>query len=117
MMGGQHSSSQGIGLAVAAVNRTVSASTASTPATPLTKPFADEVSVFARATLKTTSALVKGLPSWKVTPRRSSISQVSGSSRFQLTASPGSSRPCQSYSVRYSKTSSWTQIVNSSSWP
>ena len=93
MMGSQPTSSQGIGLEFAAVNRTVSASTASTPAMLLTVPLCVEVSALARSILKTTSALVKGVPSWKVIPWRSSISQVSASSRFQLTASPGSSRP------------------------
>ena len=66
------------------------------PAMPLTVALRDECSAFARSMLKTTSALVKGVPSWKVIPCRSSISQVSASSRFQLTASPGSSRPRQS---------------------
>jgi hypothetical protein len=63
---------------------------------PLAVALRDDVSALARSILKTTSALVKGVPSWKVMSWRSSISQVRASSRFQLTASPGSSHPCQS---------------------
>src|ERR1700687_521802 len=37
----------------------------------------------------TTSAAVKSLPSWNLTPRRSLNSQVSGSTIFQDSASPG----------------------------
>jgi hypothetical protein len=48
--------------------------------------FSTTIAADATPILKTTSALVKGVPSWKATPWRSSISQVSRSSRFQLTA-------------------------------
>jgi hypothetical protein len=39
----------------------------------------------------TTSAAVKSLPSWNLTPRRSLNSQVSGSIGFHSVASPGTS--------------------------
>jgi hypothetical protein len=96
MMGTQSRSSQGTGSAVAAAKRTVSASSASTPAILLTAVLTDEDSAFARSILKTTSALVKGVPSWNMTPRRSSISQVVELSHFQLVASFGSSHPSRS---------------------
>jgi hypothetical protein len=44
---------------------------------------------FARVREKTTSSAVKGEPSWKRTPSRSRISQVSGSTTRQEAASDG----------------------------
>jgi hypothetical protein len=69
-------SSHGIGLDVATVNLTVSTSTVSNAAMLLRLLICDEFSALARSKLKTTSALVKGLPSWNMTPRRNSSSQV-----------------------------------------
>ena len=47
----------------------------------------------------TTSSAVKGVPSWKVTPRRSTNRQVSWPSLCQDSARSGTVFPCSSVSV------------------
>ena len=59
-----------------------------------------EPSPLARSRLKTTSSTVRGLPSWKRTPWRSSNRQVVGSTSFHETASAGSRRKFGSRRVR-----------------
>jgi hypothetical protein len=79
-----------IGLGVAVVIRTVWSPTASTAVIGETALLKSEVLDVPRCMLKTTSAPVNGVPSWKRTPWRRSNCQVVGSTSRQATASAGS---------------------------
>ncbi len=57
-----------------------------------------------RLKVASTSAAVNGEPSWNVTPRRRSNSQVRSSSRRQAVASDGTQRASSSRPTRLSKT-------------
>jgi hypothetical protein len=94
------SHSPGSGLVV--VKRTVWSSIASTMAMPPTCFSKSDASASARLMLNTTSAAVNGVPSWKVTPGRSSNSHVVGFKGFQVRASCGTIDRLESTSSRAS---------------
>jgi hypothetical protein len=79
-----------IGFGAAVVISTVWSSAASTAVTRDSSSFTSEVLDRARFRLKTTSALVKGVPSWKRTPWRRSKRQVVGEVSCHAVASAGS---------------------------
>ena len=90
MIGIELSCSGRIGLGAAVVIRTVWSSTASTAVIGEMAVLKSEVLDVARLTLKMTSSLVNGVPSWNRTPWRRSNCQVVAPVSCHATASEGS---------------------------